>query len=475
MSVSRRRLLQAGAGLAGGALFAPLLRHIATAQMRAVRRFVFVVEGNCSEPAAFLSPMARAGIDPLLSGPIGTARWWYNRYRDRPATVIDAPDLASAPALAALGGASSIVDKSTVIYGLSSHITGGGHSAFHGALSSTRTVGGRPSGITIDALLAKNAGVRGNTPLEALRLATGPLGQPVNYGLCANGPGQPAPMIVDPRAAFESLFSSVGTPEERVVFARRRRLLDFARADANAAMGLFASSSPERAKVEAYLAAIEDATRRHERFVAMEPALTRVRPAPPASNPLFMGSDPLDAFRAHMQLATAALLGDLSRVVVVGHGPGGQWSFTYPSILPGINRHDTHHGSGANPMYVTAIHRTTGALIEAIATMARTLASTPDPAGGTMLDSTMIVHVGDNGEQHHSTASEFPALVVGGQGLGLAPGGKTIAYAGLGTPRHRQLSNLWNTVGHAAGIELDTFGDERHFRVAPGPLSELRP
>jgi len=24
-------------------------------------------------------------------------------------------------------------------------------------------------------------------------------------------------------------------------------------------------------------------------------------------------------------------------------------------------------------------------------------------------------------------------------------------------------------------LELDTFGDERHFRVAPGPLSELRP
>lgn len=475
MMPSRRRLLQLGAGVAGAALVSPLLRHIAAAQSRAVRRFVFVVEGNCTEPAALLSPLARAAIDPLLRAPIGSNRWWHNAYQDRPATVINTPDLAMAPALASLGGANSIVDRATVVFGLSSQITGGGHSAFHGALSSTRTVGGRPSGVTIDALLAKDAGVRGTTPIEALRLATGPVSEPVNYGLCANGAGQPAPMIVDPRSAYESLFSSVGTAQERVAFARRRRLLDFARADANDALALFAPSSPERAKVEAYIAAIEDATRRHERFIAMEPALSRVRPAPPASNPLYTGSDPLDQFRAHMQLATAALLGDLSRVIVVGHGPGGRWDFTYPSILPSIGRHDTHHGSGANPMYVAAIHRTTGALIDAIATMARTLASTPDPSGGTMLDSTLIVHVGDNGEQHHSTASDFPALLVGGQGLGLAPGGKTIAYAGLGTPRHRQLSNLWNTVGHAAGIDLDTFGDERHFRVAPGPLTELRP
>lgn len=474
MNNARRRLLKFGATGAGAALFAPLLRHLATAQSRPVRRFVFVLEGNCAEPRAFLSPMARAGIDPLLRSPIAADRWWYNRYQDRPVTSLATADLASAAGLAALGGTNSIVDRSTVVYGLSSQITGGGHSSEHGALSSARTVAGRPGGITIDALLGKTAMVRGNTPIEVFRLATGPLGEPVNYGLCANGPGQPAPMVVDPRSAYESLFSAVGTPAERAVFARRRRLLDFARTDANEALALFAPSSPERAKVEAYIAALEDATRRHQLFMSMEATLTRVRPPAPAMNPLYMNNDPINQYLAHMELATAALIGDLTRVVVVGHGPGGNWSFTYPTILPGVSRHDTHHQSGSNPAYVTAIHRVTGALVGGVATMARALAATPDPAGGTMLDSTLIVFLGDNGEQHHSTGSEFPLLLVGGQGLGFGAGGRTVVYPGLGTPRHRQLSNFWNTVGHAAGIELDAFGGERHFRVAPGPLSELR-
>ena len=84
-----------------------------------------------------------------------------------------------------------------------------------------------------------------------------------------------------------------------------------------------------------------------------------------------------------------------------------------------------------------------------------------------------IVYIGDNGEQHHSTASEFPVLIIGGESSGLRTGGRTLVYPGLGSAGHRQVSNLWNTLGHVAGVELDAFGTEGPTRVAPGPLGEL--
>jgi hypothetical protein len=103
-----------------------------------------------------------------------------------------------------------------------------------------------------------------------------------------------------------------------------------------------------------------------------------------------------------------------------------------------------------------------------------------------MLDTTVIVYVSDNGEQHHSTGTEFPVLLLGGSGIGLRTGGRTIVYPGLDTggSGHRQLSNLWNTLGRLTGampfalspttrVDFNAFGNEGPARVATGPLSEL--
>ena len=90
-----------------------------------------------------------------------------------------------------------------------------------------------------------------------------------------------------------------------------------------------------------------------------------------------------------------------------------------------------------------------------------------------MLDNTLIVYLGDNGEQHHSTASDFPILLLGGRGLGRSGLGETLIYPGLEADRHRQLSNLWNTLGHLGGAPLNDFGAEGRTRRALGPLTEL--
>ena len=63
--------------------------------------------------------------------------------------------------------------------------------------------------------------------------------------------------------------------------------------------------------------------------------------------------------------------------------------------------------------------------------------------------------------------------VRGGQALGVATDGRSMAYPGVRDSENRQLSNFFNSLGYAAGTELDDFGTEGSTRIARGPLSEL--
>lgn len=461
--ITRRGWLRTLGLGAGATLLGPLLTRIANAQGPAPRRFVFIVEGNCFEPVTMLSDPARAAIDGTLAQPLDT-RWWYRRYaHDAP---MDIAGLDTAPALVGLG---DLAPRAAVLLGLSSKIVGGGHSGMHGVLSSTRTTGSTAGGITIDAWLGARGEVRGETPFDVVRLgANNDPARPLDFGTCAYGPGQSAPMMLQPDRAFLALFGSVGDADAGAAFQRRGAQLDFAAGDVRATLATFGGGSAERAKLETYLASLEALQARRTRLIELRDRLAAVSPdAPPT------GVDPLERFGQQLDLAGAALIGGLTNVCVVGCGSGGAFDMAYPGVIQGVSRHDLHHGSAQNAAFLDAIHTVTRLQVDAIAGLARRLAAAPDVGGGSVLDNTAIVFVGDNGEQHHSTASEFPVLLLGGEGMGLRTGGRTVVFPGLGSGGHRQVSNLWNTLGHLAGAELDDFGGEGPTRVARGPLAEL--
>jgi hypothetical protein len=127
------------------------------------------------------------------------------------------------------------------------------------------------------------------------------------------------------------------------------------------------------------------------------------------------------------------------------------------------------------PANWTGIAAVTRRHVALVAKLARALAATPElNASGSMLDHTVIVLMSDNGEQHHAEAREWPKLVLGGNALGLKTDGRTVVYPAEGTARNRQVSNLFNTLGHAFGdTGFNTFGAEGPTRIAEGPLSEL--
>ena len=46
-------------------------------------------------------------------------------------------------------------------------------------------------------------------------------------------------------------------------------------------------------------------------------------------------------------------------------------------------------------------------------------------------------------------------LMVGGQAMGLHNDGRTTVFPGVKHANNRQLSNFYNTLGYAAGMQLD--------------------
>ena len=83
------------------------------------------------------------------------------------------------------------------------------------------------------------------------------------------------------------------------------------------------------------------------------------------------------------------------------------------------------------------------------------------------------MYFGDNGETHHSSASEFPVLAIGGENLGFSHG-RTLFYPRMGAAGHLRMSNLWQSIAAATGHPLDSFGGEDLTRFVGGELPGLR-
>jgi hypothetical protein len=463
--LNRRALLKAAAATG---LLAPFHREV-LAQSQNPARLVLVLECNGVYPVSFLSSGTRAALGPG----VGTKHHGFiDTYPSTP-LVRPGDDLASAlclGSLAAGSGQSSLEGRAAVVLGLSSKIAGGGHSAGTGALSCA--VHG--AGPTIDAVLAPR--LQRTAPFDAIRLGTSSAHTPIVYETCAFGPRRPAGVLVNPALAYSTLFGTVaggaGAGQERSM------LFDFAREDVQAALARFGGNSSERAKLERYLASLEALRARETQLLQMAAQVQPLLPPAPSANPLLTSAgtppDSLKWLEAQFQIATCALLGGLTNVVVLAAGTSG-FDVRYDSAITSLGRHDLQHGIG-NAANWTAIAAITRRHVELVTALARALQATPEAgASGSMLDHTVIVFMSDNGEQHHSQAREWPALVLGGNALGMKTDGRTVVFPADGTANNRQVSNLFNTLGHAFGdASFNTFGQEGPARIAPGPLSELR-
>ncbi|MGH1342688.1 MAG: DUF1552 domain-containing protein [Nannocystales bacterium] len=442
------------------------------------RRFVIFVEGNGTRPLNFTDPQTLSALESAAGGAVTTNR----DYNHNDVILTAGAPLSEARSLSALAAGESgpsLTDKAAVLLGLSGTYLGGGHSTNHGALTASPGRGG-PDHASIDAVLGGLAGVRGNTPFDVVRVGTGASGNPLNYLTCAFDSDEPAPVLLDPAASFSTLFGSVATGAAAEAFAARRALLDYAMDDVEASFEALSGSSRGRAKLETFEASLADLMTRDEQIIGMNEALQAVKPPEPGEldpDP-YTSTAPLDRLNLQVDIATRALIGGLTNVVVVSMGAGGYlWSQQYPTLsnlYPNgtlIGGHDLRHSGSPDAANVLA--ELSRRYVGQMCNVARELDAIPED-GGTMLDNTLLLYMSDNGEKHHSVAEEWAMLLLGGSNMGFKTDGRAVAFPRVDRDNNRQTSNVFNSMLHGAGEAVDDFGHaDPGTRVAEGPLSEL--
>ena len=430
--LDRRGLLLRGAYGAAAGLFAPFARHLAQADAPGPRplfpqRFVFVVKS---------SGLQAEHLNPEGLGHGGTE-------------LVDAP-LAERALPATLSALEPFRARLTILQGLSGRMCTYGHSAFYGALGAFKASGDAPPrAATIDGLLARQH----RSVFDHVGLKMGNGSQGTAYpALSALGPNQQLPYQCDPELAYQNLFGSVATGGDiQRNYTRTGNVLDaVAREVRRLERDL---PGPEREQLGHYLAGFETLRERRLRLISMQDVL---REHAPEVGERYTSELSTHHLEAHFDMAAAALVAGLTQVVSI-HCDDLDSSYAGLGITPKV--HSVGHGASSGTLTaqdcrdrIRAFH------LEQIARLAAQLEATPE-GDGSLLDNTLIVYLSDNSDKHHSSATEWPMLVLGNLGGRLRAGGRYLAYPRYGSPHHRHtIGNWWTTVAQAAGVETEHFG-----------------
>jgi hypothetical protein len=259
-------------------------------------------------------------------------------------------------------------------------------------------------------------------------------------------PNQPLPMIRDPRFAFDQLFGVGATAEER----RQRRQEDRSILDAIAAAASRLRNTlgaADKARLDAYLDEVREVEQRIQRVESRnatgEP---RELPGAPAGVP--------DSFSEHVKLMfdlqALAFAGDTTRVFSFKLGRDAS-SRAYPESGTKTGFHPaSHHGEREERILDFAKINTYH--VSMVPYFLQKLQSTPD-GDGTLLDNTLIIFGSPMGNSNVHNHKRCPLFLAGHAG-GALKGGLHLK-APDGTP----MANVFLTLLHDLGVELDKFGD----------------
>lgn len=448
MRTTRREMLKGLTLGAGATLLAPILKDLraqADGSKALPKRFIFMLQSQGLQSWAVKpKEIERPGGDEKLLG--------VDRLVTRSLRGLTLPE-----DIAAL---QPFQDQLTIIQGLNGRHVSPYHGGPFGAMGGYLK-GLTPSGQTIDAALA-NA-YPSTFPLLGLGI-----GKYTNVEYCSSawGANRAAPTMCHPDYAYKVLFGSVLEGKDRVDFDSRTSLLDFMKQDVKRVQARLAGA--EREKFDTQVAAYENMSQRQKSLRAIAEQLKRVAPA---KDKKYTEERETLQLEAHVDLAAAALIGGLTRVVTIASGLCGHFgSFRGFTETP-IEMHAQVGHGGANGRKLYTILRKFH--LEQLALLARKLQAVPE-GDGTMLDNTVIVYTSDFGETHHSTGKDWAYVLLGDLG-GKLKRGQYIDYPLVGKPGNRSINALYCTLLHAAGLPRDHFNLEgvlKNIDVS-GPLSEV--
>jgi uncharacterized protein DUF1552 len=306
---------------------------------------------------------------------------------------------------------------------------------------------GLKAGTSADQMAAAEFGKE--TRLDSLQLAMEPnnapgAGSAYNYTISWRTPTTPLPGEANPRVVFERLFGDGGSAEQQAARMHQgRSILDSLLEEVNRLTSAVGPS--DRKVVNDYLDAIRENERRIEQSEKQGKALPMLPDRP-------LGPPPrLDDWgKMLMDLQVLAYQGDLTRVVsmVIGREQGTR---TYPEIGVPENHHSiSHHANDPEKLAKQAIvdryH------VQLFAYLLGKLKSTPDGAGGTLLDNSLFLFGTGLGNSDVHAHHDLNIVLAGGKDI--LQGGRHVIYA-----HDTKLSNLLVSMLDKVGLHDRTIGD----------------
>ncbi len=260
-------------------------------------------------------------------------------------------------------------------------------------------------------------------------------------------PNEPLPMIRDPRVAFDMLFGSGGSQQDRSERRKTRRsILDFISgevADVRRELGV-----GDKARLDRYLTHVREIERRIEGIEARNTSgEQRALPDAPAGVP--------DSFAEHMKLMfdlqVLALETDMTRIISFKTGRDAQ-NRVFPESGINLPFHPTSH-HGDREERIMDFNRINKFRVGQLPYLLDRLKATQE-GDGTMLDKTLVVWGSPMADPNVHNHRRCPLILFGGANGALK--GNLHIKAAADTP----MANAFLTMGKILGMEdLKQFGD----------------
>ncbi|MBM81299.1 MAG: hypothetical protein CMJ78_12010 [Planctomycetaceae bacterium] len=450
--MATRRTILKGATLgAASVALSPFMRHLSMLDAKEPdaqlpKRFVFVVKASGLQ-AEFLNPKG------LAHG--GT-------------TVVD-ESLQNKNLAAGMESLEPFKNKLTILQGLSGRMCTYGHSSFYGALGAYKaTAQAQPAAATIDGHLSNLF----PSVFNHIGLKMGDGSQGTAYPvISAAGKNKQLPFQCSPELAYQNLFGSIASGGDiKKKYQRTGNVLDAMASDIKKLQRSLPAQ--EREKLGHYLNGFESLRDRRLKLVSMQKVL---KENAPEVTDKYTSNVTTHHLEAHFDMAAAALISGITNVVTL-HCDDLNSSYQGIGITPKV--HSVGHGASSGQYSSQDCRNMIRTLhFELIAELAAKLNKTPE-GNGTMLDNTIIVYVSDNSDKHHSSATEWPMVVLGNLNGKLKSNGRYLAYPRYGAAGHHHTIGNWlTTLCHVADVPQDHFG-QPDFALGKtskqlGPLEEL--
>ncbi len=314
--------------------------------------------------------------------------------------------------------------------GMAAMLTGGG-----GAGTAT-------NGMSLDQYVAKQIGQAERFSSLEFGVQTSAWGGNTQTRMSYSGPGLFVPPDDSPKSVFTRMFGdAVGGPGQiDAALARKKSILDLVSGEINSLRTQVGTE--ERVKLDEHL----EALRKVENGL-QGPSCTA--PAAPPS----VGTYDNDAFptigQLQMDLLVMSLACGMTRVASL------QWNHTVgPVVMTWAGVSEGHHGlshsDDGNASAVAAFVATERWYASQFAYLIDKLSTTPDPDGGNLIDTTVLLWCKELGDGRMHDCKSVPFVLAGGGGL------TTGQYLNFGGKSHTQ---LLVSVCQALGLSNTTFGD----------------